>query len=328
MDDAKLISEAEKAFSVERLLVAAKLLEKVQDKSLLRDEHRSILKWAEITETSMRTLLQSPEEDGSPWIKQCEKHGHRDFFVYYQVDEQHHLTSRIDCAIESSLLLPILSVFNESDLYGTWMPSWKRPFKLGIQESCKLKETGRGNQIIKVSVAMPFPVKTRETVQHAVAVDVIEEEGAIAIQVLSETTEDDPIIPEPSRGVVRIDFECSILIRACPPDHPCLAKSKHEYPEGEELILMSLKMKVDSKVSYIPLGLINFVTRTVLGTMWSALLSVAEEVRDGKRPLHQEMIDEKQELYDWVNARVGVMIEKMKSSDQVDKSNGQMSNGH
>ena len=87
-------------------------------------------------------------------------------------------------------------------------------------------------------------------------------------------------------------------------------------------------MKVDSKVSYIPLGLINFVTRTVLGTMWSALLSVAEEVRDGKRPLHQEMIDEKQELYDWVNARVGVMIEKMKSSDQVDKSNGQMSNRH
>ena len=87
-------------------------------------------------------------------------------------------------------------------------------------------------------------------------------------------------------------------------------------------------MKVDSKVSYVPLGLINFVTHAALGIMWSVLLSVAEEVQDGKGPLHQEMIDEKRELHNWVNARVGVMIEKMKSSDQVDKSNRQMSNSH
>ena len=318
-DDTTLISEAEKAYSVERLLVAADLLKKVQDKSLLKDEHRSMLKWAEVTESGMRTLLQSPEEDGSPWTKQCERHGHRDFFVYYQVDDKNQLTSRIDCAIESSLLLPILSVFNESDLYHTWMPSFKRPFKLGIQESRKLKESGRGNQIIQITVAMPFPVKTRDTVQHAVAVDVIEEEGAIAIQVLSESKEDDPVIPEPASGVVRIDFECSMLLRACPDDHPCLAKSKHEYPEGEPLILLSLKMKVDSKISYVPLGLINFTTRTVLGTMWSAMLSVAEEVRDDKRHSHKEMIQQKRELYDWVKARVDVMVEKMKETESSGK---------
>jgi hypothetical protein len=229
------------------------------------------------------------------------------------------LICRIDCAIESSLLVPILSVFNESDLYATWMPSWKTPFKLGIDQTKKLKESGRGNQIIQVTVNMAWPFKTRETVQHAVAVDVIDEEGAIAIQVLTETPEDDPVIPEPLPGVIRIDFECSILIRGCPPDHPCLEKSKEKYPKEEELIMISLKYLVDAHITGVPKSLINFVTRVVLGKLWTSLLQVAEDIRDGKRPQHKQQIAEKRELYDWIEGRIDVMIAKVKESSKLHK---------
>ena len=164
---------------------------------------------------------------------------------------------------------------------------------------------------------MAWPFQTRETIQHAVAVDVIDEEGAIAVQVLTETPDDDPVIPEPLPGVGRIDFECTILIRGCPADHPCLAKSKERYPEDEELIMISLKQRVDAHVSGVPKALINFVTRTVVGRMWTALLQVAEDVRDGKRPEHKKAIDENRELYDWVDGRISVMMEKVKENSKV-----------
>jgi hypothetical protein len=316
LDDASLIKQAEEQASMERLLVAARLLKQVKEKTLLEPKHLKMIKWADITEASMKDLLTPPDQDGSAWKKQSESHGRRDFTVYYIVTENSQLHSRIDSVIESSLLVPILSAFNESDLYETWMPSFKKPIKLGIQQTKKLKESGRGNQIIQVTVKMAWPFSTRETIQHAVAVDVIDEQGAIAIQVLTEDPEEDECIPEALPGVVRIDMSVSMLIRGCPPDHHLLAKSKHEYPKDEELIMISMKSSVDAHVSGVPVSLINFVTRTVFGRMWASLLHVAEDVRDGKRPQHKEAIAEKRELYDWVEERIDVMMEKVKHTSQ------------
>jgi hypothetical protein len=314
LDDASLIKQAEEQASMERLLVAARLLKQVKDKTLLEPKHLKVIKWADITEAGMKDLLTPPDQDGSAWKKQSESHGRRDFTVYYKVTENSQLQSRIDSVIESSLLVPIISALNESDLYETWMPSFKKPFKLGIQQTKKLKESGRGNQIIQVTVNMAWPFSTRETIQHAVAVDVIDEQGAIAIQVLTEDPKEDECIPEALPGVVRIDMSVSMLIRGCPPDHHLLAKSKHEYPTDEELIMISMKSSVDAHVSAVPVSLINFVTRTVFGRLWASLLQVAEDVRDGKRPQHKEAIAEKRELYDWVEERIDVMMEKVKNT--------------
>ena len=318
LDDATLIEQAEAMQKVERLLVAAKLLQQVKDKSLLTDQHKYWIKWANMTEKGMRDLLQSPDAEGSKWIKQSESHGHRDFLVYYQVNEKNQLSCRIESAIEESMVEPIIAVFNESDLYETWMPSWKKPIKMGVQKTKMLKELGRGNQIIQVRVDMAWPLKARESVQHAVATDVIEEENAIAVQVLTEDHEDDPDIPPPEKGVNRIEFECSILIRACPPDHPCLAKSKVKYPEGQSIILFSLKCLVDAHVKIVPMSLINFVSRTVMGRMWAALLQVAEDIRDGNenRQQHVDAIANKRELYDWIQSRVEVMLKKVKENEK------------
>ena len=308
--DEELIKQAEEMQSNERLFVAAKLLRRVQNQSLLTDKHHGMIRWADAAEIGMKNLQKSPEEE-EYWKKQSESHGHRDFLVYYHVTHDHQLTCRIDSAIESSLLIPILSVFNESELYKTWMPSWEKPIKLGIDDTKKLKESGRGNQIIQVTVNMAWPFATRETIQHAMAIDSIDEEGLLVVHVMSETADDDPAIPEPLPGVVRIDFDCTILIGGCRDDHPCLAKSKHKYPQDEELILISLSSCVDPHVMGVPVKLINLVTRTAFGRMWSAMLQVAEDVRDGKRPQYQDAIASKRELYDFVENRIQLMFEKV-----------------
>ena len=111
------------------------------------------------------------------------------------------------------------------------------------------------------------------------------------------------------------------MIRSCPADHPLLEKSKAGYPEGQRLILLSVAQKVDAHIAGVPLRMINFFNRTVLGRMWGNLLAVAEGVRDGgnantseeeeedndKYRQHREAIQKKQELYGWVEKRVQEM---------------------
>eukprot|EP00934_Nitzschia_sp_Nitz4_P004433 Nitzschia sp. Nitz4//scaffold14_size191712//8120//21306//NITZ4_001700-RA/size191712-processed-gene-0.39-mRNA-1//-1//CDS//3329536858//4423//frame0 len=311
-DDQILIEEAEALNAQLKLLHAAALLRKVRDKQLLQQKHQWILKWADVLEEGMNELLIPPSTEGAKWIKQSEAHGHRDFNVYYHITEDSHLFNRTESIIESSLLVPLLAVFNESELFPTWMPSFKRPIKLGLTSTKKLKEYAIGNQIIQALAKLTWPFKDREVVQHAVAADVIDEEGLIAIQILSQTHEDDPHIPEPSPDVIRVDVACSLTIRGCPPDHPLLEKSKHKYPEGEELMLISFKVFLDAHVGGLPISLINWFSRTIFGTVWSSILDVADGVKHGKRPLHQKKIEENKELYDWIEQRIAVMIEKVK----------------
>ena len=316
MDDAALLRRAEEFYGEERLLKAAEVLRKVKNQEKnFTDHHRMILKWAKLVESGMEDLLQDPEQDGSPWIKQREQHGHRDFLVFYQLTDNNQLVARIDCAFESSLLVPLLSVFNESDLFSSWMPSWERPIKLGVSKSEKLKDEGRGNQIIHVTTSFTWPFCDRDLIMRVMAVDAIEDNhGCIAIQALSVTSEDDPVIPEATKKAVRIDFSNFLLIRACPPDHPCVVRSDHhgnKDKDKEPLILLSMSIEADPHIKAVPQSLQNFITRTVLGRMWLALLHVAEDVRDGKRPMHKEAIEAKRELYDWIEERAGVMIDNL-----------------
>jgi hypothetical protein len=209
-DDAVLIQKAETEALETRLITAARLLEQVNDRDLLKPKHHEIIRWAHDIKASMMILFESPEKKDSNWIKQTESHGDHNFFVYYQLDAStNNLYCRIESAIKKSLLHPIISVFNESNLYKTWMPSWDRPFKLGFKESKLLRESGIGNQIIQVITETPFGIPNREVVFHAVAVDVMEEKGAIVIQANSATHEDDPIVS----GILKSCFaSLSVLI--------------------------------------------------------------------------------------------------------------------
>ena len=310
--DRELIRQAEENQAICRYLAAAECLKGVSDETLLTPLHRHIVEIADHATTLKRDLMQDHPAKEQGWKKQTEKHGHRDFVIYYKVDQEtNQIVCRIDSPIESSLLNPLMSVFNESELYSKWMPRYKVPLKLGMSESNKLIELGRGHQVVQVKIDMPPLFNNRECIQHACAVDSIEEDKSIVVCVKSiDTGKHFEIeIPPTERGYTRVDFNAGILFRSCPPDHPALAKSKHNYPEGEKLLLVSVVETIDAHVAGVPMSMINFFTRIVLGAQWYSLLKVAEEIRDGKRTEHLNAIKTKEELYSWISERVNTMFE-------------------
>ena len=293
----------------ERLLRAAEELKKLPPNRLSL-HHREILERAADFETAIADLIEDPNDDKS-WKKQGESHGKRDAVIYYKVDSQSRLTCRIETPIEASLLVPILSVMNESSLYATWIPSWTMP-KMGIDSSEQLEQVSRGAQTIRILANVPWPYSKREALIKAVAVDEIDERGFVAIRISSDV----PVggaVPPPSSQVERIDFEGAMLLRTCPRNHELLLKSKHVY--REPLILVSFKMFADPRRTGIPTSFMNFVTRTAIGTIFFCFLEVAEAVKHGERPKHMQAIADKKDFYDWMALRIGVLLEKAAADD-------------
>jgi hypothetical protein len=322
--DADLIRQAEEYYAAHCHFQAAYCLKQVSDESLLQPDHRRMMKLADKAEATLLELVQ-PMNNETGWKKQGETHGHRDTMIQYKIHDDNSLVCRVETPIEESLLVPLISVFNESELYHTWMPQWRVP-RLAMTESNKLAEFTRGHQIVQVLIEMPFPFDNRECIQHAYAIDMIDpdeesaaaslvDDNAIFVKVESLETgmhyDYDVEIPETRDGVTRVDFQAGILIRTCPVDHPLLNKSKADYPPGEKRLLLSLIQQIDAHVAGVPVRMVNFFTRTVLGRQWASLLAVAEAVRDGKRPEHQKAITAKQELYEWLEKRVQVMLNNL-----------------
>ncbi|KAI2501288.1 hypothetical protein MHU86_13151 [Fragilaria crotonensis] len=304
-DDAN-IERADKEAAEDRLLAAARILQRVLDTSKLTSKHLWILQKSMRAEQVVRELSAEP---GDEWSKQGESHGRYDTVIYYKVVDSM-LTARIETPIEQSLVIPLLAVFNETELYTTWLPRWERPIRLGVRGTKLLRQDGRCNQLIMATTDMPWPLATRECIIDVVAIDDIDANGAVVVK-METGSDDDPDVPAIEKSTVRIDFDGGILFRKCPRDHPAFSKSKHK--PDHDMVLVCLTMFVDPKVQLVPQSLINFVTRTVLGGMWTSLLKVAEDVRDGKRPLHAQAMDAKRDLvYDFMQRRIAVMLSAMK----------------
>jgi hypothetical protein len=313
--DEDLLAQADELLQLERLFEAVKLIRAVKDESLLADRHREVIASCEDIEMAIRDLLGDPD-DASGWKKQSESHGKRDTIIY-SIDDKSQLTCRIETPIETSLLVPLLAVLNETDLYSTWIPSWYMP-SVGLRHSEKLQQASRANQIIKITVNIPWPISGAEIVLQTTAVDDIEDRNFIAIRLKSLRTGDaNGIVPEPVGGLRRVPTEGAILLRRCPDDHPLLEKSKAKYDHHEHgLILLTFKICVRTSLHIFPTAFINFVTRTVIGTIWAMFITVAEEVRDGTRPVHQAAIDEKKEFYDWISERTDKVLDLLGQEEE------------
>jgi hypothetical protein len=296
----ELIHQAEAYYKEERLLQAARLLRRVEDPKFVTERHHKLLKTAEIVEQAVGELLAAPYGD---WKKQGESHGDYETSIYYKVDSGARLTCRVESPIPSSLLVPMLSVLNESSLYHTWIPSWNRPVKIGVSQSKQLLNDRKGHQIIQIQFDVPWPMAPREVLCDVVAVDDIDENGCIIakMQSLGDNEDDWPAgftVPPLEGKTARADFDGAVLFRACPPDHPMYESSRKKF--SEDLILLQHAMFFDAHMAMVPQSVINFITRTVIGQSWKMLLHVAEQVRDGKRKEHQQIIQEKKEFYRWM----------------------------
>ena len=334
--DATLIAQAEHEYQEDRLLAAARLLRQVQDESRLQDVHRKMLRTAGDCEAFVHSITSSVDHgDGgndARWAKQGESHGRHDSVIYYKMGGAagNCLTARVETPIPSSLLVPLLSVLNECELYKTWLPSFEKP-RLGVTKSEKLSQTGRVSQVLAVATDSPWPLATREAIIGAVAFDDIDAKGDIGVRLCSLHTgssETDVEIPPPEGGAVRVDFDGGFLFRKCPEDHPALPTKPRDTNNGaedddEHMLLVSFLMYVDSKINFLPQSLINFLVRTVIGRMWEKFLTVAEDVKAGKRPRHAEAIAAKRAcLYDWVEQRVESLFEKHRSNHGGDVTSG------
>jgi hypothetical protein len=57
--------------------------------------------------------------------------------------------------------------------------------------------------------------------------------------------------------------------------------------------------------------LLTLLQRNAIRKQWGTLLQIAENVKNGKRIDHQNAIEEKRELYGWVEGRARVMIDNI-----------------
>ncbi|GAX18065.1 hypothetical protein FisN_25Hh040 [Fistulifera solaris] len=352
-DDIPLFHQVEALYQEEKLLEAARLLRtflQEESKSFhhLNDRYRHILTEAQEMENAIADIVGPPSDQ---WNRQSSSSSgggkyRRPTVIYTKFDPDWKLTCRIETPIEASLLVPLLSVLNETDLYDTWIPSWRFP-KIGVSRSQKLHHSGKANQLVQIVCDVPWPLRTREVIVQATAVDEIDERGYIVIRLntLSKQQEQEhPAVHEKDPEVVRVDFEGAILFRACPLDHELRNNIDPNDPLAREpLVLVSFKMYVplissvgvshplsnafafssyhllhlflrrflDSKFTAVPTSLVNFCTKTVIGSMWNMFLHVAEDVRDGTRPEHAKIIAEKANLYQWIEQRSQVMLEQL-----------------
>ena len=165
---------------------------------------------------------------------------------------------------------------------------------------------GHGDQVIQVTADMPIPLCARECIQHAYAVDDIDDQNRIVIRAKS-LEPDGKLVRPPARRTVRIDLDAGFVIQPCPHDHPVLSGSTRDYGV-DRILLLTIKQQIDPHVSFVPVTLINFFTRKVLKTILGSLLQVAEDVQAGKRPLHHQAIANQPDLYRWIEERVDVMM--------------------
>mmetsp|Transcript_39144 Transcript_39144/g.76374 ORF Transcript_39144/g.76374 Transcript_39144/m.76374 type:complete len:359 (+) Transcript_39144:57-1133(+) len=327
---------ARELFEDDKILSAGKILRKVPSDIIRGDkELLSIANTFGKCESVVNELLSDPDTNDnaneSGWKRQAAstwwqspKWG--ESTVKYKLDEQTgtKLTALISTPVDRSLLVPLLSVLNESELYSTWMPNWSFPIRLKVRRSLKLQQTGRCSQVVLVTIDMPLGMAPREVVLEAVAIDGIdgisseaavpdneeEKNGIIAVRLDGLHTGDkDGLVPSPiEENTVRCDMKGGFLFRKCPRRH------KESSQDGCHEVLVSFIFSVDPKFTFVPKTLMNFIIRTVIGMVWNKLLKVAEEVLNKKRPEHSSAIDKKRvQLYDWIDSRVNVMLSEIPS---------------
>merc|ERR1712157_393843 len=155
-------------------------------------------------------------------------------------------------------------------------------------------EQGRVSQLLYLSFEVPYPMSRREFIIDAVAFDDINDQGEITIMLDAIDDDDDAIIPDKEDpSDVRVKFHGGFLFH------------KHEDPN---LVKGSFYITYESRYLPLPNSFTQYLIRLTTSIYWKHFLSIAANVRDGKKPEYTQLIKEKgPELYDWVNERVALL---------------------
>ena len=299
-----------------RLLCAASLIEDI-DPKYYELEHHNIMRDAGKIKTVLRDCASSATSEDDEWTKQVEQHGKHEFSVYTKMDEASNKFSyRLETPIEASMLIPILSVFNETELFITWFPRYKFP-KYQMTKSEKLVQLGRASQIVLLQTENQWPVPRRELLLKAVScVNLQEDEESrsdtslntpsrIVVSIQSLDSENDGqygLKISPSAAGKRVAVDAGLVFEASPE------------ADSEILFTWTFSMTITKKFA-LPLNFFNFLLKFAMPRVWVMLLRVAEEIKDGRRPAHIDAIQRKRgEFYDWMEECVSFLLGR-KSKD-------------
>lgn len=292
-----------------RLLCAASLIEDI-DPKYYELEHHNIMRDAGKIKAVLRDCASSATSEDDEWTKQVEQHGNHEFSVYTKMDEKNKFSYRLETPIEASMLIPILSVFNETELFFTWFPRYKFP-KYQMTKSEKLVQLGRASQIVLLQTENQWPVPRRELLLKAVScVNLQEDEelrsddslntpSRIVVSIQSLDTEIDGqygLKISPSAAGKRVAVDAGLVFEASPE------------ADSEILFTWTFSMTITKKFA-LPLNFFNFLLKFAMPRVWVMLLRVAEEIKDGKRRAHIDAIQRKRgEFYDWMEECVSALL--------------------
>jgi len=292
-----------------RLLCAASLIEDI-DPKYYELEHHNIMRDESKIKAVLRDCSSATSEDDE-WTKQVEQHGKHEFSVYTKMDvASNKFSYRLTTPIEASMLIPILSVFNETELFITWFPRYKFP-KYQMTKSEKLVQLGRASQIVLLETENQWPIPRRELLLKAVScVNLQEDEESrsdtslntpsrIVVSIESLDTESDGqygLKVSPSAAGKRVAVDAGLVFEASPE------------ADSEILFTWTFSMTITKKFA-LPLNFFNFLLKFAMPRVWVMLLRVAEEIKDGKRREHIDAIQRKRgEFYDWMEECVSSLL--------------------
>lgn len=234
-------------------------------------------------------------------------------------------TTNLECQcvsiIPSTLLQSLLAVLNETELYTQWIPSFSIP-KFGIHSLTKLNQFGRVGQELNIVMNVPWPLKQRAVRRLKVWVfDDIDYQNVIGIKIQNSPHNNDDggsTSNNNTSGESAVDMavDGGFLIQPCPKNHPIyiastsasFKKKKHSINLQEEQILVTFSASVDPQINVIPPSVFNFFTKVAFRQCWKMLLQIAVDVQSDKRLDHKKAIDEKKELYSWIERRLQTLL--------------------
>ena len=299
--------DVEKKDSFQQLL---QLVEKSQEMmNIMKEDKTKDDGWKHVVKHKNENLSADPNNNNNNNKKKKDGEEKGKANIYCRTNEEHNeLKVHITNPIHQCLLIPIISVLNESQLYHTWLPSWNiPPVTFGIKRVVKLKQIGRCSQIIMVTFDPPWPLNPREVVLRAVAIDDIDDNGIIFIKLDSVTEEEEDCVPVPENdNVVRLALNGGILLHKL----------------TEEYIEIQFYGHIQSHIS-VPVWFYQFVVKTVIYTCWNLFLNVAIGIKKNstKRKEHCQAIQEKwKDLYEWVELRTTEMMLQQQQQQPLDNN--------
>ena len=304
---------AEKFAAEERLLDAYRELKKVKEDELTEDE-KATIKLAE----SCTEFMDLMKADINPeWSNLGEsKKNYRYQSMAYNLN---YTPVRVDMIIESpvekSLVLPLVATLSEVGLYPTWLPNWNKP-KFRVIRSETLKKTGRLSQVF--TTRTEAPLATIEFYVNATVVDDTDSSKEFVVNLEALQPGDiDGLVPPKEDKINRVNLSGGMVFRECPTETAEKAKAlrkKAKGAEDENIVLVTFTVVYSNKDKNLKQGFIirqmsHFVLRVVIGTIWSRVLGVAEDIRDGKRPEFDKILEDRKDTYTWVRECIDKIVD-------------------